>query len=236
MNVLRFDSQSAWVRGVATWWRDRLHTHPRLTMCLPTGLTPNAVYAEVVRSVREGQASFAGAAVWSLDEFGDLSPDDPGGLTNTLRRHLIDEIDLPADAFHFLDPSRPDIDRQCAEYGPAGGFDLVLLGIGLNGHVGMNEPGSSAGSPTRRVDLDPATIQSSARYFNHDKLPTWGITVGLAPILAAREVWLLAHGSSKADIVRRTVRDDINEDLPASLLRYHSHCSLFVDAEAAALV
>src|SRR5262245_44874497 len=90
MNLLRFDSRSSWVRGVVSWWRDRLRTNPQLTMCLPTGLTPLPIYAEMVESVRAGRASFSQASVWSLDEFGDIAPDDPGRLTNTLRRHLVD--------------------------------------------------------------------------------------------------------------------------------------------------
>ncbi len=236
MNLLRFDSPSAWVSGVAACWRDRLRLNPSLTMCLPTGLTPNPIYAEIVRSVRAGHASFAHASVWSLDEFGGLAPDDPGRLTATLLRHLIDEVDLPAGAFHFLDPSAPDIAQHCRQYDAAvpGGFDLVMLGLGPNGHVGMNEPGSAADSPTRRVDLHPSTIQASARYFTHASLPHWGLTVGLGPILAAKEVWLLAAGSSKSDIIRRTVRDDISEQVPASLLRRHRKCSVFVDDEAGA--
>jgi len=234
MNLIRFDSHRAWVRGVASWWRDRLRLNPQLTMCLPTGLTPLPIYEEMVRSVRSGHASFSQASIWGLDEFGDIPRDDPGRLENTLRRHLVDAIDLAPDACHFLDPSRPDLDDQCRRFGPAGGFDLVLLGIGANGHLGMNEPGSAADSPTRRVELHDSTIAAAARYFDHDRLPRWGATVGLGPILSGNEVWLLATGASKADIVRRIVRDEINEELPASLLRRHANCSLLVDADAGA--
>lgn len=238
MNVLRFDSESAWVQGVSTFWRDRLRTNPRLTICLPTGLTPNPIYAEMVRSFRAGHASFAQASVYALDEYGDLAPDDPGRTRNMLLDRLIGHVDLPRDAFRCLDPGASDVEQQCGRYDAAigDGFDLVLLGIGLNGHLGMNEPGSQADSPTRRVELHHTTIQSAARYLSHGNLPRWGITVGLKPILASKEIWLLANGPAKAGIIQRTIAGEISEEVPASLLRRHSNCSVFVDAAAGRLL
>jgi glucosamine-6-phosphate isomerase len=238
MNLLRFDSPAAWAAGVATMWRDRLHTSPTLSMCLPTGMTPNPIYAEMVKSVRAGHASFARSSVWALDEFGGLAPDDPGRLTNMLLTHLVNHVDLPKPSLHVLDPAAPDLGAECRRFDAESGgrFDLVLLGIGLNGHIGMNEPGSAVDSATRRVDLHPMTIASASRYFTHRTLPRWGITVGVGPIMASREVWLLANGWSKAEIVRRTLDDAIDESLPASLLRRHPNCSFFLDPEAAASI
>lgn len=238
MNLLRFDSPSAWVNGVASVWRDRLRTNPDQTICLPTGTTPTPIYREMVRSVDAGLTSFARVSVFALDEFGGLSPDDPGLARNILPRILLDPNGVPRHSFFTLDAWAQDLERVCGEYDArsGGAFDLVLLGIGLNGHLGMNEPGSAANSPTRRVDLHPQTIQSSARYFNHENLPRWGLTVGLGPILASREVWILATGSNKASIIRETVRGEVSVNIPATLLRHHSNCSIFVDADAGALL
>jgi len=207
-------------------------------MCLPSGTTPAGIYAEMSRSVRAGLASFQRARVFVLDEFGGLSPDDPGSSRQMLRRQLIDAVDLPSAAFHFLDPGDSDVVRHCRDYDAAiaDAFDLVLLGIGLNGHLGMNEPGSPMDGSTRRVELHGATIQSSARYFTHQNLPHWGLTVGLKTILESKEVWLLANGAAKAEIIQQTVRGDISASNPASLLRRHPDCSLFVDADAGALL
>jgi glucosamine-6-phosphate isomerase len=238
MHLLRFDSESAWVRAVCSLWRDRLHTKPDLKMCLPSGTTPVGIYAGMSRSVRAGFVSFQRASVFALDEFGGLAQDDPGSTRRMLRCQLIDAIDLPPAAFHFLDPDHSDLVRHCLDYDAAigDGFDLMLLGIGLNGHLAMNEPGSPADGSTRRVELHRTTIQSSARYFAHQNLPHWGLTVGLKAVLASKEVWLLANGAAKADIIHQTVRGDISSSNPASLLRRHPDCSLFVDAEAAALL
>jgi glucosamine-6-phosphate deaminase len=238
MNLLRFDSESAWRHAVCSLWRDRLRTKPDLKMCLPAGTTPIGIYAEMSRSVRAGLVSFARAAVFVLDEFGGLAPDDPGRTRDTLQRQLIDSIDLPSSAFHVLDPDTSDVARHCRDYDAAigDGFDLTLVGLGLNGHLGMNEPGSPDDSPTGRVELHETTVQSSARYVSHRNLPRWGFTVGLKGILGSKEVWLLANGRRKAEIVEQTVSGEIGTHSPASLLRRHPNCSLFVDADAGALL
>jgi glucosamine-6-phosphate deaminase len=238
MNLLQFDSEVAWAHAVCSLWRDRLRLRPDLKMCLPSGVTPTVIYTEMERSVAAGLVSFAQATVFALDEFGGLAADDPGKTAATLHRQLIDRIDLPPRAFHVLDPDHPDLAHHCADYDSAigDGFDLVLLGIGRNGHVGMNEPGAPLDGATRRVDLHPDTIRSSARYFAHGNLPRWGLTVGVKAILASKEVWVIANGAAKAEIVRRTVRDAIVPSNPASLLRRHSNCSLFVDAAAGSML
>lgn len=238
MNILRFDSQNAWLMGVTTYWRDRLRSNPSLTHCLASGNTPIPIYRELARAANEHIVSFKHARIYALDEFGGLSPDDPGRCRNMLWRDLVKPIDLPRENFHFLNPEAPDLDAECTQYEAAigNGFDLVLLGIGLNGHLGMNEPGSLPNSPTRRVDLHPMTIQSSARYLQHDKLPRWGLTVGMKQFLASKEVWLIATGAAKAEVISRLIKDDISDKLPASLMRAHANCSLFVDPSAGALL
>ena len=238
MNVLRFDSDTTWARAISSLWRDRLRLKPDLRMCLPSGTTPVEVYGEISRRAPEGLVSFEHATVFALDEFGGLAADDPGRTSHTLRRQLIDAVDLPRSAFHVLDPDNADIVSHCTDYDAAigDGFDLVLLGIGLNGHLGMNEPGSPIDSPTRRVELHDSTVQSSARYFTHQNLPRWGLKVGLKALLDAKEVWLLAKGQAKAPIVRDTVRGSIGPSNPASLLRRHPNTWLFVDEAAGELL
>jgi len=238
MNVLRFDSENAWTHAICSLWRDRLRLKPDLKMCLPSGATPVDIYVEMSRSARDRHVSFSRASIFALDEFGGVGSDDPGRTSHMLRRQLIDAIDLPPAAFHVLDPESPDLLTHSREYDAAigGGFDLVLLGIGPNGHIGMNEPESALDSPTRRVDLHDSTIQSAARYFAHQNVPRWGLTIGLKRLLEANEVWLLAKGSAKAGIVRDTLQGDIALSNPASLLRRHPNTSLFLDRAAGALL
>jgi glucosamine-6-phosphate isomerase len=240
MNILKFDSESAWVDCVASLWRDRLHTNPRLRICLPSGHTPIKIFETMARSVANGWVSFREAEIFALDDYGGLALDDPGRCKNMLRRFLVDHIDLQHERFHWIDTDAHDLERVCREYDAlierGDGFDLTLLGIGLNGHLGLNEPGSALDAATRRVEMHESTVKASAGYLTHSNLPTWGIGVGLKHLLGSKEVWLLANGAKKAAIIQRTVKGAISNEVPASLLRKHSNASLFVDQDAGVLV
>ncbi len=240
MNFLQFDTEQSWINNVAALWRDRLRANPRLVMCLPSGNTPNAIYAEMGRSVANGLVSFRKAEIFALDDFGGLAQDDPGRCRNMLQRFLLDHVDLPRERFHFIDTEANNLDRVCREYNELiaarGGFDLTLLGIGLNGHLGLNEPGSAIDCMTRRVEMHESTIKASAGYVTHSNLPTWGVGVGLKHLLGSREVWLLANGAKKAEIIHRAVTCPISNDLPASLLRKHLNSFLLTEAAAGSRV
>ncbi len=236
MRVLRFDSEAVWAAGVAAKWCDRLRANPRLRMCLPAGHTPVPVFAAMAKAVGQGRVSFREAEVFLLDEFGELLFADPGRCEQQLRRTLIDHIDLPGERFHFLHTGADDLVAECRRYDRAigRGFDLTLLGVGLNGHLGMNEPGTPADSFTHRAELHPATVEASRRYLTHAQAPSWGATVGLNHLLGSGEVWLLACGAGKAEIVQRTIAGEITADVPSTLLRRHPNSFLYVDAAAGA--
>lgn len=235
MNVFKFDSEPAWIEGVVSLWRDRLRTNPKLRMCLPSGHTPNPIFAAMGKAVAAGQVSFRQAEIFALDEFGGLAADDEGLCANMLQRYLLKHIDLAPQNFHRIDPDTKHVttqyDRLIGE-----GFDLTLLGIGLNGHLGMNEPGSPIDGTTRRVELHPTTVASSAKYLTHKNLPTWGVAVGLKHLLGSKEVWLLANGAKKADIILRAAKGPVGPEVPASWVRNHPNAFLMVDAEAGALL
>jgi len=238
VNILHFDSETAWLAGIASLWRDRLRSNPALKHCLASGHTPVPAFRELARSVKQGQVSFQRATIFALDEFGGLAPDDPGTCKNMLERDLVNLVDLPRERFHFLNAQSSDLDAECRAYDQkiGTGLDLVLLGIGSNGHLGMNEPGSAPDSPTRRVDLHESTTQGAASYLSHGRLPRWGLTAGMKQFFAAKEVWLIATGPAKAEIVRRIVKGEISVKLPASLMRRHPNCSLMVDSAAGSLL
>jgi len=190
--------------------------------------------------VARGEVSFREAQVIALDDFGGLAPDDPGRCRNMVQRHLLDHVDLPKERFHFIDTEARDLDAVCRGYDrlieEGGGFDLTLLGIGLNGHLGLNEPGSAPDSTTRRVQMHEITVKASAGYLTHGDLPTWGVGVGLKHLLGSKEVWLLANGQKKAEIIATTVKGEVTNQVPASLLRKHSNSSILVDSGAGALL
>jgi len=240
MNILQLNLEADWTATVAALWSDRLRRNPRLRMCLPSGHTPNPIYAAMGRAVARGEVSFREAEVIALDDFGGLAADDPGRCRNMLHHYLLDHIDLPKERFHFIDTEARDLDSICQDYNrlidKGGGFDLTLLGIGLNGHLGLNEPGSPSDCTTRRVQMHESTIKASAGYLTHKHLPRWGVGVGLKHLLGSKEVWLLASGQRKAEIIARMLQGNVGNDLPASLLRTHPNSWLFVDAPAGSLL
>jgi glucosamine-6-phosphate isomerase len=238
VHVLQFDSEEAWIAAVLSLWRDRLRSNPHLRMCLPSGHTPLKIFSAMTKSVAAGQASFRHAEIFSLDEYGGLAADDPGRCANMLAHYLLNEIDLPRNRFHAIDTIAGDLDAVCRDYDKAigTGFDLTWLGLGMNGHLGLNEPGALPDSTTRRVSLHESTIQGAAKYLTHSNLPTWGIGVGMKQLLASREIWLLVNGRAKAEIVQRTLRGPVDVAVPASLLRNHANTWLILDREAASLL
>jgi glucosamine-6-phosphate deaminase len=238
MHLVRCTDEESLASAVAARFVEYLAAHPHARVCLATGLTPLPVYARIADSVSAGLASFQGAEVFLLDEFGGVSPEAEGRCDAMLRRGLLNHVDLPPSRYHRPVPEAADLEEMCRSFDATirRALDLTLLGIGTNGHIGMNEPGSSPDSPTRRVDLDPETTAASARYFGNGPLPTWGVTIGLGPLLASRKVWLLATGERKAAIVREIVEQAPTIDRPASLLRDHPECHLFLDAAAASLL
>lgn len=235
MHVVRCEDAEQWAATVASRFIDALAANPELRVCLTTGLTPLPAYARIVDAVSAGHASFARADVFLLDEFGGVPSDAHGRCDVILRRSLLDYVDLPEAGYHRPDADAADVEVMCRRYDALidGRLDLTLLGLGTNGHVGMNEPGSAPDSPTRRVALAPETTAASARYFGAIELPTWGVTVGLAGLLASSAVWLLATGEAKAEIVRQILEEAPTTARPASLLQYHDDCWLFVDEAAA---
>jgi glucosamine-6-phosphate deaminase len=236
VHVVRYESHPSWAEHVAARFASFLAEQPTARVALPTGATPEPVYAGIVQSVAAGLLSFRRAHVFLLDEFGGVPPDARGTCNNMLRRALLDHVDYAPERYHRFDTEAADLSAMCAAYEASahGSLDLVMLGIGTNGHVGMNEPGTSPDSQTRRVELAPSTTQASVRYFGEGAtLPTWGVTLGLRNILAARTIWLLASGEKKADIVRDVLLEPVSASRPASLLRGHPDCWFFVDAAAA---
>ena len=168
-----------------------------------------------------------------LDEFG-LPPDDPARCDAMLQRDFLAGLTQPPAFLHTLNAQAADLEEECRRFEDlvdGGGLDLTLLGLGGNGHVGLNEPGTHAAAPTRVVRLATATRVAAGRY-GSDEEPEWGMTLGLGPILDSREIWLLVTGSNKAEILDRVLHGPIGPDVPASYLRDHTNVVVLADESA----
>lgn len=216
-----------------------LARRPDAVLGLATGSSPLAVYDELVRRHHEDGLSFARARAFLLDEYVGLPPGHPEGYRNVIERELVSRVDLDPAAVRAPDGSAADLVAACADYeaaiAAAGGVNLQILGIGTDGHVAFNEPGSSLASRTRVKTLTEQTRQDNARFFGGDvdAVPRHVLTQGLATIMAARHLVLVANGRAKAEAVHHLVEGPISAMWPASVLQLHPHVTVLLDEAAA---
>lgn len=224
---------------IATLVREREARNRTCVLGLAAGATPMPVYRELIRLYRQG-LSFAGVVTFNLDEYYPMSPSSPHSYCRFMRDHFLDHVDLDPANVHELDGSLRvhRIAKLCERYEQAitaaGGIDLQLLGIGRNGHIGFNEPGSPRASRTRLVTLDAVTRRDAQESFGQDAVPRQAITMGIGSILRARRILLLAAGAHKAGIVADAVEGAVTEKVPASFLQEHPDVSIYLDQTAAA--
>ena len=212
---------------------------PSPVIGLATGSSPVGAYNVLIDEHRAGSVSFAHASAVLLDEYVGLPADHHETYRTFIRRALTDEVDLPAERLFGPDVWADDLLAACPSYehllAELGGVDLQLLGIGTDGHIGFNEPSSSLGSRTRIKTLTEATRQDNARFFpSLDDVPHHVVTQGLATILDARHLLLIAAGHGKAAPIARAVEGPLTSMCPASVLQLHPHATVVVDDAAAA--
>lgn len=206
---------------------------------LATGSTPITLYAELIRLHKEKNLSFKNVITFNLDEYYPIEKDAIQSYYSFMHRHLFDHIDINPNNIYIPNGALPkeEIKEYCARYEQmieeAGGIDLQILGIGSNGHIGFNEPGSSRYSKTRLTNLDNNTRNANAREFdNISKVPRLALTMGISTIMKSKRILLLAWGQ-KANIVAKAVEGDVTEQVPASILQQHNNCTFVLDTNAA---
>ena len=205
---------------------------------LATGSTPLPLYAELIRLHRDAKLSFRSVLTFNLDEYEGLGPTHPQSYRHFMEENLFRHLDIPAANIRIPDGLTKDATKHCADYEAAiraaGGIDLQILGIGRTGHIGFNEPPSAADSRTRRVHLDEMTRRDNSIFFGDlTKVPQGALTMGVATILEARRVELIAFGEAKAEIVHRAMKTTPSPDCPATWLQQHPRCTFHLDAAAA---
>jgi glucosamine-6-phosphate deaminase len=217
-----------------------LARNPRLVLGLPTGRTPIAFYHELASGVERGEVDLSQATTFNLDEFVGIPAEHPGSFRSFMNAHLFSRVNLSAERIHFLDGAATDTDAECARYereiAAAGGIDIVVLGLGTNGHIGFNEPAPALPARTHRVTLESDTRDGNAELFGGDPaaVPPEALSMGIATILQARQVILVATGRAKAAVVERLVRGPVTPELPGSFLQVHPDVEIMLDAAAAA--
>ena len=240
MTIRRFATPGSAARALALQLAHGLRQQPRLTLGLPTGRTPIPLYQELAALYAEEVVDFAEVSTFNLDEFVGVRGTDPGSYRAFMERHLFSHVNIARRRVHFLNGAAADLAEECRRYerqiARAGGLDLLILGLGTNGHIGFNEPGASLVAATHRTRLTEATRRSNAALFGHraSAVPRFALSMGMGTILHARRIVLLATGQAKAVAVRRLVRGPITPQVPASFVQLHRCVEVWVDRAAAA--
>lgn len=212
--------------------------HP-FVLGLPTGSSPEGMYAALVKANKDGRVSFRHVLTFNMDEYVGLPESHPESYHSFMARNLFDHIDIPRENVHILNGNAPDLEAECASYEQkikdAGGIDLFIGGIGPDGHIAFNEPFSSLVSRTRVKTLTTDTIIANSRFFDNDvnKVPKHALTVGVGTVMGAREVMILVNGHHKARALQAAVEGPVTQAWTISALQQHAH-SIIVADEAAA--
>ena len=203
-----------------------------------TGSTPLLLYAELARLNKAGEVSFAQAKSFNLDEYVGLDGDHDQSYRYFMDKNLFEHIDIDMAKTRVPSGINTEIAAEYdKEIEAAGGIDMQLLGIGNNGHIGFNEPGTPFGSITHVVELTESTREANARFFESiDEVPTHAVTMGIKTVMNAKKVILIATGKAKAPIVKEFIQGPVTEDVPASVLQLHPNVEIFLDHEAASLL
>ncbi len=236
--IIQPGSQTASVFG-ARIIASLVRRKPSAVLGLATGSTPLPLYRELIRLHREEGLDFSRVRTFNLDEYLGLAPDHPASYRHFMRENLFQHINAAGANIHIPDGLADDVERACRLYEEeitaAGGIDLQILGIGGDGHIGFNEPGSSLASRTRIKTLSRRTRGDNARFFSSpDEVPHHVITMGIGTIMETRAVLLLAFGAAKARAVAAAVEGPITASVPASILQMHREAKALLDEPAAA--
>jgi len=217
---------------------EEIRCNPAIVLGLATGSTPVDMYKKLIRLHKEEELDFINVVSFNLDEYLGLPPKHNQSYCYFMDSVFFNHINIDKSKTHVLNGVCSNPEVECKKFedaiSEAGGIDLQLLGIGANGHIAFNEPGSALDSRTRAVNLTQKTIEDNSRFFEKKSdVPYQALTMGIATILEGRKIVLLATGKSKAKAVGKAINGPVTSEVPASYLNYHPDCTLIVDTDAA---
>ena len=239
MRIRIFPTPESAARALAVDVAGAVAADPAIVLALPTGRTPIRFYRELAALHRKQAVDFSRVTTFNLDEFTGIAPSDPRSYRAFMQRHLFDHVNLSPRRLHFLNGVAADAEAECRRYeraiARAGGIDLMILGLGRNGHIGFNEPGPFLIARTHRTRLAGGTRRANRALFGSRAadVPRAALSMGMATILQARRIVLVATGTAKARCVGRMATGPVTPRLPASFLQLHARAELWLDRAAA---
>ncbi|SER34951.1 glucosamine-6-phosphate deaminase [Gracilibacillus ureilyticus] len=213
-----------------------INSKPDTALGLATGSTPLGLYTELVKLYEEKRLSFQHTITFNLDEYVGLPASDSNSYHYFMKKHFFQYIDLKEENRHIPNGMAENLQEECKKYErlieKSGGIDLQILGIGGNGHIGFNEPGTPFSAQTHIICLDQSTREANARFFpTMEQVPAKAITVGIETIMRSKQIILLISGKTKYNAYKRLLDGEITETFPASILHKHDNCTVIVDKE-----
>jgi galactosamine-6-phosphate isomerase len=214
-----------------------MQTKPNAVLCLTSGETPRLTYQNIVELARERKTDFSQATFFALDEWVGIDSTNPGSCHYFVWENLLKPLSISPKQFHFFDGLSQNTQQVCdainTKLQKLGGLDLIFVGVGLNGHIGLNEPGTSTHLHAHISELDQQTIDIGQKYFKEKTTLTKGLTIGLADFLEAKTAMVIASGKNKAPIMKQALEGEISNAVPVSLIRQHQNGFALLDQEAA---
>lgn len=211
---------------------------PHATLCVGSGDTPVGTYRHLVKQHREGNIDFSRCTFVGLDEWVGMDGSDEGSCQHSLFQELFLPLGIAPENLHLFNAKAADLQAECRRIDEviarSGGLDLMIVGVGMNGHIALNEPGTPFDLYSHVVELDELTVQVGQKYFSRQTPLTQGITIGLKHLIESKEVLLLANGKRKAPVIRQAVQGPVTEQFPASIIQTHANAWILLDEEAAA--
>ena len=227
-------------RAAADFVADHIRNKPASLVSLPSGDTPTGIFRILVDDVREGKLDISNCHFVGLDEWAGLSAGDDGSCRHYMDEHFFLPLAVDADRIHFFDGAAPDLEEECRKIDQfvreKEGIDLMMVGLGMNGHIGLNEPGVDFNLYSHLSELAEDTKEVAKKYFRKAVSLTYGITLGPRHLLEAKVAVLIASGSGKAVSVASTIEGEVTPDLPASIFQRHQNAYVYLDKNAASML
>ena len=241
MNVRIYPTSELASSAAAVLIAGQIIDEPKSILGLATGSTPVPIYQELIELYHKGVIDFGNVTTYNLDEYVGLAPEHPCSYRRFMQENLFEHVKVPAEHIHIPNGMAQNVEEECLGYDEAiaaeGGLDLQLLGLGANGHIGFNEPAEKFTTHSFCVKLTEQTLKDNRRFFEDDAvMPTHALTMGIASIMQAKRIVLVATGKNKAAAVKAMVEGPVDPNVPASILQMHRHATIILDAEAAALL
>jgi glucosamine-6-phosphate isomerase len=237
MTINVFPDYKEMSSATSTFIAKSVTQRPKSLLCFASGSTPTGTLSELVEMVNEKKINFSRCNFVGLDEWVGMDKDDDGSCQQYVYSHFFDPAQIEPRQITFFNAKADNLKEECKKVDDfifaQGGIDLVLVGVGLNGHIGLNEPGTSPSLYCHVVDLEESTKKSAQKYFSQPRILDKGITLGVQHILNAKTVVVIANDVKKAEIIQKIIEGEVTPSVPGSILQRHPNCHFFLDKQAA---